>query len=99
MKDISSILKSQTFQNKKKHTHSIYQIYADKLASYFNDKKNFKLYIGLIFNNDWKVLQEAFDFVKDTPSAKNPKALFLWKIKQIKMEKENFEKVDAIITK
>lgn len=89
MKDISSILKSQTFENKRKRTHSVYQIYADKLATYFDDKKNFKLYIGLIFNNEWQVLQEAFDFVKDTPKAKNPKALFLWKIKQIKSEIED----------
>lgn len=88
MKDISTILKGQSLKNKRKHTHSVYQIYAEKLASYFDDRKNFKLYIGLIFKNDWEVLQEAFDYVKDSQKANNPKALFLWKIKQIKKSKE-----------
>jgi len=80
----------ENFEKRKKYVKNEFQAYGLELATELDDWKNKSLYIRLAKNEDRKLLEKARYFVKDhSPrQIKTPYRLFMWKLKQLRMEKE-----------
>ena len=52
------------------------------------DQKNISLYIKLAKQEDRALLETVRSFIKDAENVKNPTALFLWKLTQLKKQKK-----------
>lgn len=79
----------QTLSKRKKYVKTKHQAYGLQLAEELGDWKNRSLYIRLAKNEDPKILEKARLFIKDQNpgSIKTPYKLFMWKLKQIRLEK------------
>jgi len=73
-----------------KYISQEFQKYGYDLACELNDLKNKSLYIKLAKETPRGLLESARNYVKDAYEVKNPAALFLWKLKQLKVEKDDF---------
>jgi hypothetical protein len=75
---------------RQKYVKNEFQAYGLQLATELDDWKNKSLYIRLAKTEDRKLLEKALYFVKDHPprQIKTPYRLFMWKLKQLRMEKE-----------
>lgn len=80
------------FDKRKKYVKNEFQAYGLELATELDDWKNKSLYIRLAKTEDRKLLEKALYFVKDHApgQVKTPYRLFMWKLKQLHLEK--FEK-------
>lgn len=74
---------------RKKYVKNEFQSYGLELATELDDWKNKSLYIRLAKSEDRKLLEKARYFVKDhSPGQiKTPYRLFMWKLKQLRLEK------------
>ncbi len=81
---------SQTLEKRRKYVKNEFQAYGLQLAEELDDWKNKSLYIRLAKNTPRKILDQAIYFVKDQNqnSIKSPGRLFMWKLKELKKEKE-----------
>jgi len=79
-----------TLAKRQKYVKNDFQAYGLELAQELEDWKNRSLYIRLAKNTDRKILEKARYFVKDqNPGAiKTPFKLFMWKLKQLKLEQK-----------
>lgn len=66
-----------------------FQKYGYDLAEELGDLKNKSLYIKLAKETPRGLLEAARNFVKDAYNVKNKAALFIWKLTQLKKEKQN----------
>jgi hypothetical protein len=83
MQQIGKILK--TFNpTEDKYISRDFQSYGIWLAEEMNDYKHRSMWIRLAKTNHRSVLEKAYSFVKDA-NADNQIALFLWKLKQLKI--------------
>ena len=75
---------------RKKYVKNEFQAYGLELATELDDWKNKSLYIRLAKTQDRKLLEKARYFVKDhSPGqVKTPYRLFMWKLKQLRIEAE-----------
>lgn len=64
-----------------------FQDFGYRLAVELNDLKHKSLYIKMAKENSRGLLEKALSFVKDS-NARTPARLFMWKVKQLKEEKE-----------
>ena len=83
-------LYKETIKKRQKYVRLEYQAYGLELAKELDDWKNRSLYIRLAKNTDRKILEQARYFVKDQNpgSIKTPFKLFMWKLKQLKLEQK-----------
>lgn len=65
-----------------------FQDFGYRLALALDDLAHTSLYMRLSKTIDRALLEKALSFVSDAPSAKSKARLFMWKIKQLKMEKK-----------
>ena len=65
-----------------------FQDYGYHLAEELNDLDHKALYIKLAKELPRALLEKARNFVKDAYQVKNPAKLFMWKLAQLKKEKE-----------
>jgi len=65
-----------------------FQDYGYRLAVELDDMKHKSLYIKLAKTEERGVLEQARSFVSDASTARSKARLFMWKIKQIKLEKK-----------
>jgi hypothetical protein len=79
-----------TLAKRQKYVKNDFQAYGLELAQELEDWKNRSLYIRLAKNTDRKILEKARYFVKDQNpgSIKTPFKLFMWKLKQLKLEQK-----------
>lgn len=79
-----------TLAKRQKYVKNDFQAYGLELAQELEDWKNRSLYIRLAKNTDRKILEKARYFVKDQNpgSIKTPYKLFMWKLKQLKLEQK-----------
>lgn len=84
MKKIGSILEKYD-PKVDKHISREFQAYGMHLAEELDDYKHRGLYIKLAKTHDRNLLDKAFTFSVDS-KAKNRGALFMWKLKQLKIE-------------
>lgn len=80
----------ETLKKRQKYVKNDFQAYGLELAQELDDWKNRSLYIRLSKNTDRKILERARYFVKDQNpgTIKTPYKLFMWKLKQLKMEQK-----------
>jgi len=85
MQKVSQILKNFN-PTKDKYISREFQSFGIFLAEEMDDYKNRGMWIRLAKTNHRSVLEQALSFVKDS-TADNKIALFLWKLKQLKIGK------------
>lgn len=84
---ISDVLKK--FDNDEdKYISFEFQKYGYELADQLGDLKNKSLYIKLAKETPRGLLEAAKNFVKDAYQVKSRPRLFMWKLKELKKEKE-----------
>jgi hypothetical protein len=83
----SDLLNRFKVVEKNKHVSHEFQNYGCYLASVLDDKKHTGLYIKMAKNMSRGVLERALSFVIDS-TADNKAKLFMWKIGELKKEKE-----------
>ena len=90
IKPINELLASNDFWNRhsKRYVTKEFQDYGYRLSLKLNDPKHTSLYIKLAKDEKRVYLEEALRFAVDYPKAKNKGRIFMWKLKQIKAEKD-----------
>jgi hypothetical protein len=83
MQSLSSILKTKVV-DKNKYISREFQDYGYHLAESLSDLPHKSLYIKLAKTYDRKILEQALRFCIDS-NANSKGALFMWKIKQLKI--------------
>lgn len=86
-KTVGQILKKYQVDDKNKYISREFQDYGYRLAESLNDVKQVSLYIKLAKDYPRAWLEEAKNFVKDAENVRSRPKLFMWKLKQIKGEK------------
>ena len=87
MKNISEILKGRKFDRDYRCSHE-FQAYGNRLAEELGDKKHRTLYIKLAKTEDRNLLEEARVSVLNSKKATTKGRLFMWKVGQLKKERE-----------
>ncbi len=73
-------------KTKDKYISQEFQKYGYDLAMEFGDMSHKTLYIKLAKSTPRHILETAKNFVKDANNARSKAKLFMWKVKQIKMQ-------------
>lgn len=92
MQKIGDVLKKFKAEDTDKYVSREFQKYGYDLAQELGDPKNVSLYIKLAKDVPRWRLESARSFVKDATNVKNPTALFLWKLTELKKEAKNKKK-------
>lgn len=87
LKSIGQIISQYKLEDKGKYITREFQDYGYRLACELKDKKHKSLYIKLAKTIDRKLLEKARIFVKDANRVKNRAKLFMWKLQQLRREK------------
>lgn len=87
MQPMGDILKDFDW-DKKKYITREFQDYGYRLAEELGDLKHKSLYIKLAKELPRKLLEEARTFVKDASNVKSPGKLFMWKLSELKKERQ-----------
>jgi len=74
--------------DKKKYVSREFQDYGYRLAEEMGDVKHASLYIKLAKDMPRAFLEEAKNFVKGAENVRSKPRLFMWKLKEIRNEKE-----------
>jgi len=90
-RSISDIINSKKMGRDYRCSHE-FQAYGNKLAEELGDIKHRTLYIKLAKTEDRSILEEARISILNSKNAKTKGRLFMWKVGQIKKERENKEK-------
>lgn len=72
-----------------KYVSQEFQKYAYELAKELDDLPHKSLYMRLAKNTPRGLMETARGFVKDATNAKSKGRLFMWKLKQLKIAKNN----------
>lgn len=88
MQSIGNLLKDWDI-DKKKYISQEFQDYGLRLAKELDDEQRKSLYIKLAKEMPREILEEARTFIKDASNVKSKARLFMWKLKQIKDEKQS----------
>jgi hypothetical protein len=75
-----------------KYVTTEHQTFGLILAQKLNDKRRLPMYIRLAKEEYRPLLEKALSFVSDYPKAKSKSALFMWKLKELRKEREEKEK-------
>ncbi|MBI2593112.1 hypothetical protein HYW44_00515 [Candidatus Daviesbacteria bacterium] len=86
MKRIGEALGKFPAVKRPKNISTEFQMYGVYLAEQLEDTKHYSLYIKLAKTLPRKILDEALSYVKDYPNAKSKAKLFMWRMKQIRVE-------------
>jgi len=87
--NINSLLKKYDLKDKGGYITKEFQDFGFRLATSLNDLEHKSLYIKMAKTLNRALLERALSFVTDASSAKSKARLFMWKIKQLKKEKNN----------
>jgi uncharacterized protein YutD len=82
--------KKVLINDKHKYISKEYQYYGLRLAGKLGDTKRVTMYIKWAKEKPRVILERAFSFAIDYPSAKDRSRIFMWKVKEL--EKEMKEK-------
>ena len=77
-------------EDKQRRISREFQDYAYRLAVALEDTSHTAIYMRMTKNTPREILESAKAFVMDS-NARNKAKLFMWKVKQIKMEKNSKE--------
>lgn len=88
MKNISEILKNKQLKRDPRNSYE-FQAYGNTLAEELGDIKHRALYIRLAKTENRVLLERARDFIKQQEKATTKGRLFMWKLKQLKLEQQS----------
>ncbi len=83
--------------DKNKYVSREFQDYGFRLAEAMGDTKHASLYIKLAKDYPRARLEQAKNFVADANNVRSRPKLFMWKLKQIKDEKEKMKSVKVLV--
>ncbi len=86
MKKIASIIDDVKHKNRPKNLSTEFQVYGVYLCESLGDTDHYSLYMKLAKVTPRFLLEEALSFVKGYNAAKNKPRVFMWKLKQLKIE-------------
>lgn len=89
MKSISTVIAETKYKDRPKNISQEFQMYGCYLAETLEDTKRYSLYIKLAKIESRGLLDEALNFTKGYYNAKNKARVFMWRLKQLKIEKGN----------
>jgi hypothetical protein len=85
--DTSNLSKEKVIiNNKHKYVSKEYQYYGLRLAGKLGDKKRLTMYIKWAKEKPRVILERAYSFAIDYPSAKDRSRIFIWKVKELEKE-------------
>lgn len=87
MRSLSDILEKKSITSDTRNKYE-FQAYGNRLAEEFNDLKHRSLYIKLAKTEARALLEQAREFVVGQRSIQTPGKLFMWKLKELKKEKD-----------
>ena len=87
MEKLSKIIENKRLNRDYRCSYE-FQAYGNRLAEELRDTKHSTLYIKLAKNEDRALLEEARAFVLNSKKATTKGKLFMWKLTQLKEEKE-----------
>ncbi len=85
---ISDVLGKYKFDDTDKYISREFQKYGYDLAQELGDPKGISLYIKLAKETPRILLEKARSFVKDAYQVQSRPKLFMWKLKQLKEERQ-----------
>lgn len=88
MKSLGEILLKIQEKDAGKYLKHEWQLYGYRLAKWLDDMERISMYMKLAKTVDRKILDQAWDFIKDAHEPRSKAKLFLWKLGQIRKEKE-----------
>ena len=80
---------NKLFDNKHKYISTEYQMYGLRLAGKLNDPKRATMYIKWAKEKPRAILEMAYSFCIDYPSARDKSKIFMWKVKELEDERKN----------
>ncbi len=83
---------NKLFDNKHKYISTEYQMYGLRLAGKLNDSKRATMYIKWAKEKPRAILEMAYSFCIDYPSARDKSKIFMWKVKELEDERKNKSK-------
>lgn len=90
--DTSSLSKKKVILNDKhKYISKEYQHYGLRLAGKLGDSKRVTMYIKWAKEKPRVILEQAYSFAIDYPSAKDRSRIFMWKVKELEKERKEKE--------
>ncbi len=93
MQSIGDVIAKIQEKNSGKYMKYEWQLYGYRLATWLEDTKRISLYMKLAKTEDRVLLQNAWDFVKESkPRSKS--RLFMWKLTQLRKEKTKKEQAN-----
>jgi hypothetical protein len=91
--DTSNLSKKKVVLNDKhKYISKEYQYYGLRLAGKLGDKKRLAMYIKWAKEKPRVILEQAYSFAIDYPSAKDRSRIFMWKVKELEKESKQKKK-------
>ena len=93
MQTLGDILRKIEEKDAGKYLKHEWQLYGYRLAKWLDDLDRISMYMKLAKTTDRALLQDAWDFVKESKPRSKPR-LFLWKLKQGRTRRR-VEPVDA----
>lgn len=94
MQKIGDIIGKYKLDDTDKYVSREFQKYAYDLAVELNDMAHKSLYMKLAKETPRVLLERARSFVKDAEHAYSKGRLFMWKLKQLKLETKKSDKID-----
>jgi hypothetical protein len=85
---VGSLLSKYKLDDRDKTVSREFQLYAYDLAVELNDLAHKSLYMKLAKDSPRILLEKARSFVKDAENARSKGKLFMWKLQQLKNEKQ-----------
>ncbi|MFZ5424250.1 MAG: hypothetical protein ACOZAO_00445 [Patescibacteria group bacterium] len=88
MKSLGEILKKKEIKGDTRNTYE-FQAYGNRLAEELGDMKHRALYIKLAKEEDRSLLEQAREHVLKSERASTKGRLFMWKLGQLRKERQN----------
>lgn len=89
MRQIGKIIDEIKNPDRPKNLSKEFQVYGCYLAETLEDTKHYSLYIKLAKQYNRALLEEALNYTKDYHQAKSKGRVFMWKLTQLRKNKEN----------
>lgn len=86
---IGNLLDKYKLDDHDKYVSREFQKYGYDLAKELDDAKSISLYIKLAKDTPRGLLETARSFVKDASNARSKGRLFMWKLKQLKVDSKD----------
>ena len=84
MEGIGGVLRKKAEAKPNTRIHSEAHALADEISSYFNERKRFAMYLGVIKRIGVAQARANFAEIKAEGNAQNPRKLFMWLAKNPK---------------